>query len=431
MRNPFFCDGFTPVEKFVGRKGEIRRLVNNIRKGSSTIIVGDPKIGKTSLLMYLFSSENRNIYGGDSKRLKFQYIDMHTFDHNMGPHQFWCRAIKPWYEAGLIDTSLSAISKACLKCVEDDFLIYNALPELFEILEGSGLRMVLLLDEFDVVPNHPKLNTRDFLGKFRSLSTRYSALSVIIATRQSRAQLNHVTGQYNDGSPYFNAFNEIVLGKLHNREITQVLDWAKGLFTTYDRRRLVELTGGHPYLLQAAASELWYTYHEILGHNDERWQQVEEKLYRESTSMFREIWRMWSPEMRITFIAVALSQAPLEKPKFRPRAFIAYLKHTSLSDNLRELASRGLIVEDDNLDSGWRVCSLSGLCWLGQQIVDEIRDDVSCREWLQRQQLVGFLTVHEQRKWIEYIKSISEFFRDSAKTLVESLAKGIGESMVK
>ena len=54
MLNPFFCGNPVPPDQFIGRRREVHRIAGRIaNRGQSTAIVGEPRSGKTSLLLYL------------------------------------------------------------------------------------------------------------------------------------------------------------------------------------------------------------------------------------------------------------------------------------------------------------------------------------------------------------------------------------------
>jgi len=510
MENPFICGDPVLPDNHIGRDDEIRRLVGRIRQGASSIIVGDPRVGKTSLLQYLAAPEKYNsLYGEAVPKLWFQYLDAHTFGENFEPAHFWQRAIEPMCKqifataqpresssftqnlnrtlefakralavleeqaAGYtvlsipahlkleledkrkevakleIDSKSTNLPSDCAqveqlqilktnsnlpvvcayrKCKDEKFADGAELEEFFKQLDASGWRLVLLLDEFDVVLEHSRLNNIGFLGDFRSFASRHTSLAYLIAARQSLTQLNAKTKGYTNGSPYFNTPEPIILEPFSDKDCAELLEWGGKRFTAADRRYLVELTGKYPYFLQVAASELWEAYTEMPDDVDRRWRQVESKLYESVAFMFSNMWDLWTPEMRMAFMAAALPQIRLNM-KLREQNLIREIKY--LGKELRELASRGLIVEGTLSDSQWHVRSSVLLWWLADQIAQEVRDEMSCKEWLQKQQIEGFLTREQKKKWGEALRSVGEVLKDGAKTLIEATAKGFAEAVTK
>ena len=50
--NPFIYPGPVPAENFVGREEELHSLLSRVATGQNTAVVGEPNIGKSSLLKH-------------------------------------------------------------------------------------------------------------------------------------------------------------------------------------------------------------------------------------------------------------------------------------------------------------------------------------------------------------------------------------------
>jgi hypothetical protein len=134
----------------------------------------------------------------------------------------------------------------------------------------------------------------------------------VIASRLPLESLNKQAQELSrTGSPYFNFFVEIALGAWPDSSVDELLRSAGEWFTLAERRFLRELAGGHPYLLQTAASLLWEAHEE--GERDEvlRRRQVGRDLYDQVSPSLKDTWRLWSSEIRraITYVALAQLQA--------------------------------------------------------------------------------------------------------------------------
>ena len=53
MLNPFIYGKPVPSEKYIDRRRELRTLFSRLRNGECTAVVGEPHIGKSSLLRYI------------------------------------------------------------------------------------------------------------------------------------------------------------------------------------------------------------------------------------------------------------------------------------------------------------------------------------------------------------------------------------------
>jgi len=310
MPNPFFYGAPVPADLFLDRERELRRVTGRmINWGQSTAIVGEPRSGKTSLLMVLDSPMVRaTFYGAKGERLLFSYLDAQTLGGQFCQSQFWEYALRPLYERVIASDPDSSLARAYQLCRENGFGTF-VLERLFAQMVPAGWRLALMLDEFDMLLHHPILNCAEFFGSLRSLATRsQGALSLVIASRRSLASLNKATQQFSrTGSPYFNFLSEINLGPLPYKAIAGLLRQAGGCFTLDDCRFIREIAGGHPYLLQVAASEQWEVYGE--GERDpcRRWHHVGRSLYEVAALTLSDTWQFWPPAMRWAFTTVALN----------------------------------------------------------------------------------------------------------------------------
>ena len=310
MPNPFFYGAPVPVDLFLDRRQELRRITGRIvNRGQSTAVVGEPRSGKTSLLLYLESLEAQaKFYGAGGERLIFSYLDAQTLGGQFTQTQFWEYALRPLHERAVALNPGSPLAQAYQVCRENNFDTF-VLECLFAQMGQTDWRLVLMLDEFDVLLYHPVLNSAEFFGGLRGLtSCSRGALVLVIASRRSLASLNKDTQQLSRaGSPYFNFLGEITLGPWPNKAVDELFDWGRGRFTPDDRCFIAEIAGGHPYLLQVAAFELWEAYEEGEDDPDQRRRGVGHRLYDEAARTLGDIWRLWSPETRQVFATIALA----------------------------------------------------------------------------------------------------------------------------
>ena len=309
MPNPFFYGDPVPMDLFLDRWRELRRIAGRIiNRGQSTAIVGEPRSGKTSLLLYLGSPEARaQFYGAQGGRLLFSYLDAQTLGGRFSQAQFWEYALRPLHEQVIASDPDSPLARAYGTCQENEFGAF-VLERLFAQMVPTGWRLVLMLDEFDVLLYHPILNCAEFFGSLRSLASRsQGALALVVASRRSLASLNRATQEFSrTGSPYFNFLYEITLGPLPYRAIAALLRRAEGRFTLDDCRFIRHIAGGHPYLLQVAAAEQWEAYSEGEDDPNRRWRQVGQRLYEEAGLTLGDTWQFWPPAVRCAFTTVAL-----------------------------------------------------------------------------------------------------------------------------
>ena len=427
MPNPFFHGNPVPSDQFLNRRRELRRIAGRIaNQGQSTAIVGEPRSGKTSLLDYLAAPETRaELYGEHGERLLFCYLDGQTLGGEFTQAQFWEHALHPLQER-LADPA-SPLAQAHRTCRENDFGCF-VLERLLAQMRVDDWRLVLLLDEFDALLHHDVFNSTEFFGGLRSLASRSrGALALVIASRIPLTELNKETQELSrTGSPYFNFLDEITLGPWPNKDVEALLRRAGERFTPDDRRFIVQVAGGHPFLLQAAASELWEAYAEGLADTGEHRQQAGQILYDKAALILEDTWRLWQPATRKAFTIVALADVArmLEQRQFYSLPLTRDKR--DVGRELRELVKQGFVTEDETTSVGYCVRPQAFLWWLADELVCTVRDEVPFEEWLQKQELGLLLTRGEKEKLDNAVRAIGELLKDGASTLIQAAAKGVG-----
>jgi hypothetical protein len=431
MHNPFLHGNPVPPDQFIGRRRALRRVVGRIiNQGQSTAVIGEPRSGKTSLLDYLKAPKTRaDLYGEQGERLLFSYLDGQTFGSKFTPVQFWEYALQPLEEQ--ITDPLSPLAKAYRTCRKNDFGAF-VLERLLAQMREAELRLVLLLDEFDALLYHKVLNSTEFFGGLRSLASRgRGAMALVVASRQPLTKLNSATQDLSrTGSPYFNFLDEITLGPLTNKDVTALLNRAGDRFTVDDRRYLAKIAGGHPYLLQAAASELWGAYAEGVDDTGEHWQRTGRGLYDNVAMILEDTWRLWPAATRKAFTAVALADLAgmLGERVFFEMPLIRDARR-DCGPELRTLRKQGFVTEDEEAPAGHRVRPQAFLWWLTDEMVRTVRDDTPFEEWLRQQEMGIVLTRGEREQLGEAVRAIVGMLQDGAATLIEAAAKGAGKAV--
>ena len=310
MSNPFFHGNPVSPDQFLDRRRELRRIVSRIaNQGQSTAIVGEPRTGKTSLLEYLAAPELRaELYGADGDQFLFTYLDAQTLGVQFSQAQFWEYALRPLHQQAVIPDREAPLAQAYEVCRENGFGAF-VLERLLAQMEQAGWRLVLMLDEFDVLLQHPILNSAEFFGSLRSLASRSrGALALVIASRHPLERLNKEAQELSrTGSPYLNFLTEITLGPWPESAVDELLRWAGERFAAGDRLFIKEAAGGHPYLLQTAASILWEVYEDAEGTPALQRQHAGRDLLDSVATNLQDTWRLWLPETRRAIIAAALA----------------------------------------------------------------------------------------------------------------------------
>ncbi|UCH98035.1 MAG: TIR domain-containing protein [Candidatus Aminicenantes bacterium] len=199
--------------RFIGREAELRRLMTLLQRGSVALL-GEPKIGKSSLLRHLARHWQGKVIGPlDCHSLK----DRSDFFQNI---------------SGALDLD---------NC---DWQTIRAALNLSQLL--------FLLDELDYGPECGITHAE--IALFRSVCDSNRDFKMVAV---SRTPLKEVFPDIGRGSPAFNFLVPFTLGPFNEAECRQVLahPWEPDVpfFDAETCEQLVELTGCHPYKLQCAA----------------------------------------------------------------------------------------------------------------------------------------------------------------------------------
>ncbi len=422
-RSPFVHGGPVAPNDFLNRQRELRRLLNRLEKGQATAVVGQPHTGKTSLLRYVLDKVKRDAIVGDKlDRCWFREVDSQMLGRKFDQAAFWAFVLEPvtvYFDSGELRSLYQSAR-------ENEFGAF-ALKRLFEALDQANWRIVVLLDEFDAILNHPILNSAEFYGSLRSLTSRFSSLALIIATRRSLNQLNIQTQEINPhSSPYFNIFTELHLGPLPKRDVAHLLSFAKNRFDSNDRQFIVLASGRHPYLLQLAADILWEVDQEE-KQGIERYQLAGEELRTQSEGHFADTWRAWSNAERKVIMAIALAQMALmvEDHYFEWSNLIEDIN--DYTPELRNLEKSGTIVKVQKGDRQIKQRAL--LWWLADEVKRMVRSEATFEQWLEEQEFEGIFTQKEKRSLGQVASEVAGFLGQGATSLIQAFAKGVGEGL--
>ncbi|MBN1450260.1 MAG: AAA-like domain-containing protein [Anaerolineales bacterium] len=429
MLNPFQLGSTVSVGALVDRSREIRQLVSGITNcGQSAALVGEPRIGKTSLLRYIMSKETQKaLYGESAGKLRFQFMDAQTVGGQFDAPKFWELALIPIAELAQQVSDLQAAYRTSRLEKFGNFV----LERLFTQLQAAGWRLVLLLDEFDMVLQHPVLNQSEFYGGLRSLASRYESLALVIASRQSLSELNHATQEFSRmGSPYFNFLQEINLGAFKEKDALALLAQGEEYFTKQDIKYLRRVAGGHPFLLQAAALGLWDVYEDEESDAKLRYEETGEFLYHQAKPVLKDSWRLWAPEMKKVFTIVALDNMPLLLGREREYDLNALLKNLpNYTPELRILEARGYMLPDAQLLGGWGIQAEVMLWWLAEELIQALRKGDELGSWLQAEGWDGVLKHGEKEALVKASRKVGGLLKGGVEFLIRAAAEGFAKGM--
>ena len=311
MRNPFFSrQRIRDLDCFYGRHLEIESLYSSIMTHQCRAIVGERKLGKSSLLTAVAQPAMMERYGLDPARTLFLYLDLEGMA-SAERMDFWIEVLD----------RLSAVLQPghLLKEVEQLLdgrpLRFTMIRRLLRRVRDEGLDLVLTLDEFEGLTRNPNFEP-DFYGELRSLA---GELGTVYLTASKRG-LYELTYHHTDtlSSPFFNIFSELLLGLMPQEE-------AQGLLATLSQRGhgpgfceeetelALELAGPHPFFLQIAGFHLY----ELPGRGQPQIPDVYDRAARrftaEAEDHYRYLWSQLSDDEQQALLSPNAAKEPLRK----------------------------------------------------------------------------------------------------------------------
>lgn len=249
MLNPFaFVRNVVTGNSFIGRSKELSALRDNTLAGSSSFIVGLPRMGKSSLIANCFYEDSFFI-------TPRQWLE----DAGLIPLYFVVsESSSPEGLFGSISTALTIYLDTV--GVNLDYLDrFAELPDidakylsitraLGHLISSLGKRFVFIFDEFDGVRNYT--GGSDLLKKLRSLS-RFGPL--VICSRRTPENIEAEVS----GTHYFTKFaNPIFIGLFSDDEVKEYWDRFSESFASFNKNQfsaykalVSRYVGNHPMLM--------------------------------------------------------------------------------------------------------------------------------------------------------------------------------------
>lgn len=417
--NPFIYGKPVSGDQHINREEEIRTIFSRLINGECTAIVGEPRMGKTSLLRRLASDTSQKKWlNQQAASLIVIELDFYQewLDVSKTPKDFW---------KNVLDNIKIQISDETIRrqisLVEDNEYGSATLASFFQNLGRKNLRVVLLIDEFDAILTHPNFSTAEFLGGLRSLAMR-DGFQIITASIMSVEEMNLRFENSNPlGSPFFNHFIEINLKPFGYKDVGVLIDAAlqgSGVeFDRADRNFVVWISGRHPYRVQVACATLFDGIKKGL-EGKKRYLQAAEWFTERTNDHFSTMWRRYLSETDRT-VLVILSLVELggmvHNRKFsfgeieRPQYFAPELKRLEKMGLVEKINTNGLQWDQEHLllwqGGRWRISSSGFVDWLANNIISGSRGIPDFKKWLHNKEKIGNILTRNQIDFLEEVKN--------------------------
>ncbi|MEW6716987.1 MAG: AAA-like domain-containing protein [Chloroflexota bacterium] len=377
--NPFtYGNPIKDPTRFIGRKAEIRQIVNRLLSSAheSTSIVGERRIGKTSLLYHLSNPHVAAMLGMAPEKYCLVYVDFQGLT-DITPKRFWQRVLKKMSRS-LCNENLVPVIQNISE--QDEFDLFD-LEDLFQDMTDRGLTTVLLMDEFEYVTQNPNFKG-DFFGGLRALAIHHG-LALVPATRRELVDLCH--SDEIKGSPFFNIFANVVLRTFTRTEVDEMLmGYAGGgerAFTIEERDFIWSLGGGHPFFVQMAGYHL--VEGKLQGLSGGTLNQFAMTNFdQQADAHYTYLWSHCSESEKITLLVILTLSLKKPSKKTLPSLENLTRLRARAGQDIVTLGKRGLVEERENMYS---LFSPSFERWIRREIIatpGEEETQQSADEWL-------------------------------------------------
>jgi tRNA A-37 threonylcarbamoyl transferase component Bud32 len=313
LRNPFFSrQRITDPDCFHGRQQEVESLYGAVITHQSRSVVGERKLGKSSLLTAVAQPAMMGRYGLDPTRTLFIYLDLEGMT-SAERGDFWIELLDRL--SAVLPPDADSLRDQAEQLLDDRRLRFTSIRRLLRRVRDAGFDLVLTLDEFEGLARNPSFEP-DFYGELRSLA---GELGIVYLTA-SKQGLYELTYHHTDtlSSPFFNIFSEMTLGLLPEDEARGLLaalsHQGQGAgFCEEEIDLALELAGPHPFFLQIAGFHLY----ELPGRGEpqipDAYDRAARRFTAEAEDHYRYLWAQLSSEEQQALLSPNMAGETLRK----------------------------------------------------------------------------------------------------------------------
>ena len=290
--------------EFFGRQREVRRIYSRIDAShpQSISVVGERRIGKSSLLNFVHSKSNRRLHMTTAADAICVYLDF------QGKAEFDIpKFIDYLFNSMAVETGDNSCFRDCERTLDE-------LKNVIEKMHAQGKRMIVMMDEFECITGNDNF-TASFFSFLRSLANSYRV--AYVTSSVDELQLMCHNADISD-SPFFNIFSNLPLRPFPEAEARELIAGPSadcGVPLAPYAEQILELAGRFPFFLQIACSCVM---EQLLDGETIAWDDVAETFRDEVHPHFDFIWERLDEVSRLT-----LSRVAVEQPLLREHGYVA------------------------------------------------------------------------------------------------------------
>jgi len=292
-------------DDFWGRKSEVPRIYARIGAASrpqSISIVGERRIGKSSLLHYLYHPENRKRYLANPEHYVFAFIDFQEEP---------LASLKEFFETVYHALRQEYLGEFKIALSPD----YNGFKSLVRSLDAQGMRLIVLFDEFDLVTSNPIFGP-EFFAFFRAMANKYN-IAYVVTTAKELQSLCH--SKEIAASPFFNIFSNLNLGAFKLEEAAELISVpakAAGHLLEAYLDDILNLAGLFPLYLQIACAVFFELVKNGRQRDSAMLREAKRQFLEEAGVHFKNTWEKFAPAEQTLVTNVIAGKKPREAESY-------------------------------------------------------------------------------------------------------------------
>jgi hypothetical protein len=411
--NPFVQNSDFPEKTILSPRLASRLFSPLTCDGGAIEVYGERGMGKSTILRRIVNLPSE--WKDSFQNHIFIFLNCQDMVIPLTANQFWIQVIKE-LERKLEQNSIKRKCHSFLaKSIEGLELNHNDFHEILDVAGAESRRLVLVLDDFNVLirvePEYLN-STRGFLQGLRSLTTRDShKANLVVSTRYSLYEACKPLSVPNY-SPFDNGFSTCRLRFFQEEELLQLLkkveQTEQSPFTSRECNYIAYLSGFHPQLAKMAAAQIFdYRLQEGCPLTD--LSPVGERFKNEARPIFESLFWESSEIERVLLMFVALQSSEGKLPDANydisdlPKIF------SEKEREMNDLTERGLLKREKDNPPLWIPFSPIFQWWILKEIESEDPEGLE-----ERRKIWGNLLT---QKRAEQAGKVVEFIRKNKETI--------------
>jgi eukaryotic-like serine/threonine-protein kinase len=265
------------VKDFFGRTSLTAKIYSRIGAGrpQSVSIVGDFKIGKTSLVNFLISDEVMKKYL--DKPASYIFISLSVSDRNIKTLEQFVKIL-----------SQQVAEKSGFP-FDDSLSYYDWFKKAAETITHDGKKLIIFLDDFNLITQNDKFPL-EFFSFLRSMANNYNV--AYVTTSYHDLQKLCVSKDVEE-SPFFNIFTNMTLRAFAEDKVQDFIKRQCPDISTEKSNILVKYAGRFPYQLKLACNTLKKTEQNNSANFEEAFSSL---FYEDIKDYFQELFSRFNVE---------------------------------------------------------------------------------------------------------------------------------------